>query len=458
MTKKRSLYSKSLILIISIFLLIVNGFLGTVLILQSNKDLRQEMSGRMLDILNSASALLDGDILSSLQKEDYDTPQYQNSLKILRSYQENFDLDYIYCVREFGDKQFGFIIDPDEENPGAFGELIEYTEALKQASLGLASVDKEPSEDRWGRFYSAYCPVFDSEGKVGGIIAVDVEASWYEKKLQEHIITTLIVCIISLIVGGIIVYLFTEKIRKRLDYLNSEMNHLSDEVEDLAVELRLASGFKSNAFDAEYLSEKKDFHVRLVDGFEELCERLKFVRKELQKFIEEAHEMAYTDALTGTGNRNAYIESLKHLNNQIKKGKAAFSIAVFDINGLKNANDSFGHEFGDLMIVTAAEVLKNSVEQESLFRIGGDEFVALIDKVSEAELSEIFQNVDSAIAEKNSKIEAFKIKSPLAISKGVSSFNPENDSDVKNVFRRADDAMYADKTAYYKTHDRRRKR
>ena len=94
MTKKRSLYSKSLILIISIFLLIVNGFLGTVLILQSNKDLRQEMSGRMLDILNSASALLDGDILSSLQKEDYDTPQYQNSLKILRSYQENFDLPY----------------------------------------------------------------------------------------------------------------------------------------------------------------------------------------------------------------------------------------------------------------------------------------------------------------------------------------------------------------------------
>ncbi len=458
MQKQKNFYSKSLILIFSIFLLVVNGFLGALLIVQSHNDLKMQMRERMLDILNSASALLDGDVLANVKKEDVDTPQYQKSLKILRSFQENFNLDYIYCVRELGDKQFGFIIDPDPVSPGEFGELIAFTDALNEANHGTPSVDEEPYEDRWGRFYSAYAPVFDSNGNVGGIIAVDVEANWYEKRLHQHIFTTLVVCFISLIAGGIIVYLFTERIRKRLDYLNSEMNHLSEEVEDLAVELRLASGYRADAFEAEYLSEKKELHVRLADGFEELCVRLKFVRKELQKFIEDAHEMAYTDALSGIGNRNAYIEAIKCLRAGIKQGKANFSIAVFDINGLKNANDSYGHEFGDLMIVSSAEVLKKAAGEDKLFRIGGDEFVTLLDNVTKDELDRIFQTIDLEIAEKNSIIEDFKIKAPLAISKGASTFNPDVDQDVKSVFRRADDAMYMDKTEYYKTHDRRRRR
>lgn len=458
MNKGRISYSKKLIVIVSVFLLFVNGFLGTTLIIQSRKDLTQQMQGRMLDILNSAAALLDGDILESLEKDDYDTPEYQTCLKTLRAFQENFNLDYIYGIRYMGNKEFTFTIDPDLESPGEFGEPIVYTDALYSASQGVAAVDKEPYEDRWGRFYSAYVPVFDSKGNVGDIIAVDVEAEWFEKKTREHIATTLVICVAALAFGGIIVFLITGKINKRIGFLNSEMNHLSEEVEKLAGELRLASGFKSNAFDAEYLSKKKDFHARVADGFDELCIRLKFVRNELQKFIDDAHEMAYTDALTGAGNRNAYVGAINHLNEQIKKGDAAFSLAVFDINGLKNANDSFGHEFGDMMIVSASEVLKKAVCLENLFRIGGDEFVAVMDRVSEAELSIIFQNVDSAITEKNSEIEDFKKKVPLAISKGASTFVSDSDSDVKDVFHRADDAMYRDKTEYYKTHDRRRNR
>ena len=68
---KRFGYSKVLIVVISVFLLIVNGILGTVLIIQSRNDLKQQMEERMLDILKSASCLIDGDVLAKLQKEDY---------------------------------------------------------------------------------------------------------------------------------------------------------------------------------------------------------------------------------------------------------------------------------------------------------------------------------------------------------------------------------------------------
>ena len=64
--KFKKSFSRVTIIIISIFMLVVTGVLGTVLIIQSRNDLRKEMRGRMLDILNSAAYLLDGDVLERL--------------------------------------------------------------------------------------------------------------------------------------------------------------------------------------------------------------------------------------------------------------------------------------------------------------------------------------------------------------------------------------------------------
>ena len=191
MVERKFSYSRTLVLIILLFLLFVNGFLGTVLIVQSRKNLKEQMEERMLDILNSAAMMIDGDVLAKLQKEDNNTPQYQQVLKILGAFQQNFNLDFIYGIRNMGNGNFTFTVDPDLESPGEFGEPVVSTEALRTASLGTPAVDKVPYEDKWGRFYSAYTPVFDSQGKVGGILAVDVEASFYETELRRHIYTAL---------------------------------------------------------------------------------------------------------------------------------------------------------------------------------------------------------------------------------------------------------------------------
>ncbi|MBO4440425.1 MAG: hypothetical protein J5798_13870 [Spirochaetaceae bacterium] len=64
---------RQMVLILSIFLLIANGTLGVLLTNQSKNYLQDQMRKRMLDISNSAAALIDGDILEKLQKEDVDT-------------------------------------------------------------------------------------------------------------------------------------------------------------------------------------------------------------------------------------------------------------------------------------------------------------------------------------------------------------------------------------------------
>ena len=454
MLKRKIGYSKKLVLLISLFLLLANGFLGTILIIQSQNELYTQIKRRMLDILQSAVALLDGDEMGKVQKEDFNTDEYQKAYNLLGTFQENFKLEYIYGIRDMGDGTFTFTIDPDKESPGEFGEPIEYTEALHQASLGIPGMDKEPYEDKWGKFYSAYVPIFDSNGKVSGILAADIRAEVYERAMRRHIYTMLIICFASLIAGASIVFMISDKLHKRIVYLNSEMSQMTDEVEELASELRLATSRQGqhSEINKEETQDEED-----KDSLEELGSRLRFVRKELQLYIHDAHDLAYTDSLTGTSNRNAYVENLKKLNKSISEGKAHFTLAVFDINGLKNANDTFSHEHGDLLIITASEVLRDVIGTENIFRIGGDEFVAIVDESQEGmQIEELFQKIDSCIHEKNRSITELSSKAPLSLSKGAACFIKTDDFDVRTVFRRADEAMYADKASYYRKHERRK--
>ena len=441
-------FSKQIVILVSTFLLAVNGTLGFLLVRQSKNALKFHMRERMLDISKSAAALLDGDILEKLQKEDEETEPYQKELAILRAFQEQVELKYIYGIRDMGNKTFTFTIDPTVEDPGIFGEPIMYTDALYEASLGTPSVDEEAYEDKWGRFYSAYSPVFNSAGKVAGIVAVDIDATWYEKQLRRHVYTILIACAVSLLLGGVIVFLIMGKLRKRFLFLNSEMTNLAAEVEELAAEMQLATE----------IVQDKDNTPKSQDDFDELGNKLKSVREELQQYILDAQSMAYLDSLTGLGNRNAYIEVLKRLDGQIADGIADFSVAVFDINALKEANDKFGHEFGDLMIKTIAEIIKACVNTDLIYRIGGDEFVAILENEDEKGFEKVFEAINQKLAERGNILSYGEDSLPLAVSKGAASFIKDEDTEVKSVFRRADDAMYADKAEWYKNNwDRRRR-
>ena len=453
--KKKIKFSRQPVVYVFIFLLLVNIFIDVIFIRRSITTLREQINVRMLDIANSAASLLDGDIMARLQKEDVDTEEYQSSLQILRHFREQIALDFIYGIRDMGNNNFTFTIDPEPVTPGEFGTPVATTEALIAASKGTPSVDKEPYHDAWGSFYSAYSPIFDSKGNVAGIIGVDFNAKWYETQISRQIWIVVIACVLSIIGGGGIVLLFTRRNRKQFQILNKEMGKMTDEIEELAEELSLTTGFQS--VDAErYMNPKKFKATDTSTLLQEIYDRLRSVRKELRDYIAKAHIMAYTDVLTGMGNRNAYFEVKEKLNKKLTKGKVDFAVAIFDINGLKNANDDYGHETGDLMIVSVAEILKMFFKNGTLFRVGGDEFVALVENVTAEQMNEIFEKITININEKH--ITKNEVTIPLAISKGFSVFAPE-DKEVKAVVQRADAQMYQDKTEYYTKHaDRRRKR
>ena len=192
------------LILASVFLILVNLTLGLVLTNVSQKALIAQIEGRMLDIANTAADMINGDELERLTKNDVETKEFQDVVNTLIGFQSNIQLEYIYCIIQVSEKEFVFGVDPTIEDPGEFGSEIVYTDALSKASKGTASVDETPYKDAWGTFYSAYSPVYNSQGKVAGIIAVDFSAEWYNRQLASLTRTTIIVAILSLLAGVII--------------------------------------------------------------------------------------------------------------------------------------------------------------------------------------------------------------------------------------------------------------
>ena len=150
---------------------------------------------------------------------------------------------------------------------------------------------------------------------------------------------------------------------------------------------------------------------------------------------------SYFDVLTGCRNRRALTE--------FEKGRLdvtqPYGYLLCDINGLKAANDSLGHEAGDAMITDVASVLCGVFGAENVYRMGGDEFAAYACRGDAAAFEADVARVKAAIAEKGRSAAIGAV------------FRPAGDPDCRKVRAEADTLMYEDKSNYYRgRNDRRR--
>ena len=116
------------------------------------------------------------------------------------------------------------------------------------------------------------------------------------------------------------------------------------------------------------------------------------------QLLDKQKELEYIsqyDSLTGVCNRYSYNLYLEQNKNSLKH-QTGFVFA--DLNGLKSANDEFGHLFGDSLIVGFAEMLLKYFDRHSIFRISGDEFVVIQEKIN---IIDFENNVNAFIAEVN---------------------------------------------------------
>ena len=117
-----------------------------------------------------------------------------------------------------------------------------------------------------------------------------------------------------------------------------------------------------------------------------ILDRMVFFAIERRKAHAELIRLAHTDALTGAANRKALSEFIDDARRRAHRHERQFAILLLDLDDFKTINDRHGHAHGDAMLVNLVDITKNFTRDSDLVaRIGGDEFVVVLDDIVSAE-------------------------------------------------------------------------
>ena len=184
--------------------------------------------------------------------------------------------------------------------------------------------------------------------------------------------------------------------------------------------------------------DKNDEVGKLTGTFRLLTDHMK-------ENINTLNKRAYVDALTKVKNKGAFSDDLDALQIQTDKDGAQmqFAVGVFDCDNLKTINDRFGHDRGDEYLKAACKVICRVFRHSPVYRIGGDEFSVILQNDDYQNREALLKQFEEEVARINST--AANRWEEVHVSAGVAVYNPQHDSAVVDVTRRADKIMYENK-------------
>jgi len=159
---------------------------------------------------------------------------------------------------------------------------------------------------------------------------------------------------------------------------------------------------------------------------------------ERKQYEEKLEYFSMHDQLTGLFNRAYFDRELNRPGNEISY---PVTIIAADLDGLKLINDTLGHEHGNKMLLTCADIIKKSLRRTDLLaRVGGDEFAVILSNAGKEIGSVIVDRIKKSLKDYNKNNDYL----PLSVSLGISTAEKGNVS-LLELYREADDLMYIDK-------------
>lgn len=182
-----------------------------------------------------------------------------------------------------------------------------------------------------------------------------------------------------------------------------------------------------------------------------LLTEVETLRRELdrkEERIQELEKLADTDTLSPVTNRRAFVRELARAISYSDRYDVPSSILFFDVNGLKQINDTFGHRAGDAALMHVADALQKNVRTSDVVgRLGGDEYAVILTHADEAQAGIKAEALTNAITGTPLVFDGHTIK--VSASVGVYTFRPGESAN--DVLDKADRAMYRQKAAAAQT-------
>jgi diguanylate cyclase (GGDEF)-like protein len=192
-----------------------------------------------------------------------------------------------------------------------------------------------------------------------------------------------------------------------------------------------------------------NYDVQLeYDGKDEigsLTRTFRDVTSHLKDYINGLNDLAYADALTSLHNKGAFDIYLQSMQSKLNEpgGELEFAICIFDCNNLKQVNDQNGHDKGDVYIKQTVAIICEVFDHSPVFRIGGDEFAAIVLNEDFRSREALLRLFDEKCAEK--RTHEADVWEQVDVARGMAVYDPAEDASISDVVRRADKLMYENK-------------
>ena len=191
-------------------------------------------------------------------------------------------------------------------------------------------------------------------------------------------------------------------------------------------------------------------HLNDLSEMEKDKEKAEIEIKTKEEQIGQISREAYHDALTSVGSKTAYVKKIDEINAKLRDNSIEFAIVMVDMNDLKHINDSYGHKAGDQYIKGCCHLICDTFKHSPVYRIGGDEFVAILMGHDYSERIRLVNELKDAYdkAYSNETVDPW-LRYSAAVGMAE---NASDDNTAELVFKRADKAMYKAKKDFKEEH------
>ena len=357
---------------------------------------------------------------------------------------KNINVEMIsYIVPVYKENQLFAVVGMDIE----FSYITEIVDSIQVYETGYAFIADE-------NFVIAHSKEFEAGTTVRGfsdvLKTVDVETLTQQDKLYECTINKTERCVaFSQLNNGKIIAVIAPKAEiheaSNIHVVQSAVITILITTIFIVLTLRSAKGMIRPLQELDKVAKEIakgnldiNIDIKTQDEIGTLAESLRETASQLKTRINYINNLAYMDKLTGVKNNTAYMHDVSLLTHGMQNGEVEFSLFIIDVTGLKYINDNFGHDAGNELIIGTTQMISNVFGHENVYRIGGDEFAVLLLDVTSEACEEYKQKFFADLEQQKGKIF-------VAAAIGSSTYDKKKDLSYENVFKRADEEMYANK-------------
>lgn len=331
-TRKLSIRVK-LTIIISLVSIIGFCLMGIITYSRVSRILINQIKSDAMGLARVAAGEIEGDIFASIESEEDEA--YQIVYDSLDKFKMSETIQYIYSMKQVGDKQAVFVVDTDEEAPADLNEEYEWLEDFEPAFAGEVCADTDITTDEWGSYFSAYAPIME-DNQVVGIVGCDVSVESVNKSLSQLrvMIIILVVVFVILCVGAANV--IGAVIGGNLKRLNKKIKDINSGDGDLTKKVEISSGDELEVIADEVNSFISSIR-QLVEGVADTTEVVTYNSDGMDTAVKECRD-----------NLNEIADDLQDLSANMEETSAKTTLIVSNLdnsNGIvqevyNNANES----------------------------------------------------------------------------------------------------------------------